>query len=573
MQADILEIRDLTVTFQLEKEEIRAVDQVSFTLKKGCTTGIVGESGSGKSVTALSVMHLLPSPPAIISAGKMILFNQKGNPEDIKSLDNRQMRHIRGNRISMIFQEPMTSLNPVTRCGNQVREAIRAHQPVSRQEAKMKTLEIFREVLLPAPEEIFYAYPHELSGGQKQRVMIAMAVASRPDVLIADEPTTALDVTVQKSILELLKDLQLKYGMAILFITHDLGLISGIADDLLVMKNGKIVESGPSKDIFFRPEHPYTRGLLACRPPLDISVDKLLTVDYFLRQGSDEHQVIPIRSLKRNEKLYQEKLKEIYRSKPLVETENLKTYFPIKVRAVGGRSERKAVDGVSLKVYPGEVLGLVGESGCGKTTLGRTILRLVEPTGGKIRFGERDITGVSLSALKKMRKDIQIIFQDPYSSLNPKLTVGSAITEPMIVHGVGHNQTDRREIVFDLLEKVGLDRRFYYRYPHELSGGQRQRVCIARALSVRPKFIVCDESVSALDVSVQAQVLNLLKELKEEFHFTYIFISHDLSVVKFISDRIAVMKDGKIVETGTADEIYRTPKSDYTKKLIAAIPF
>lgn len=572
MQTDILEIGDLTVTFRMRRDEIKAVDQVSFTLKKGCTTGIVGESGSGKSVTALSVMHLLPSPPAIVHAKKMLLFDQNGNPTDINSLDNRQMRHIRGNRISMIFQEPMTSLNPVTRCGNQVVEAIRAHQALSRFEAKKKTIEIFREVLLPRPEEIFFTYPHELSGGQKQRVMIAMAVASRPDILIADEPTTALDVTVQKSIVRLLKDLQLKYGMAILFITHDLGLISGIADDLLVMNNGEIVESGPVKEVFSSPKHPYTRGLLACRPPLNISLKKLPTVGDFLHPGHDENNDNLFRLLKRDEKQYQEKLSEIYLRKPLIETDSLKTYFPVTARRNAGRSFIKAVDGVSLKVFPGEVLGLVGESGCGKTTLGRSILRLIEPTSGKIRFQDRDLMEIHGRKLKRLRKDIQIIFQDPYSSLNPKMTIGAAITEPMTVHGIGRDQRERREIAFELLKKTGLDKKFFYRYPHELSGGQRQRVCIARALSVQPKFIVCDESVSALDVSVQAQVLNLLQELKEEFGFTYIFISHDLSVVKFISDRIAVMKDGKIIETGMADEVYRSPKSEYTKKLIAAIP-
>ncbi|MCK9400297.1 MAG: ABC transporter ATP-binding protein [Bacteroidales bacterium] len=572
MQTDILEIGELTVTFRTGREEIRAVDQVSFTLKKGCTTGIVGESGSGKSVTALSLMHLLPSPPAIIHAKKMLLFDQNDIPQDINSLDNRQMQRIRGNRISMIFQEPMTSLNPVTRCGNQVVEAIRAHQALSRPEAKKKILEIFREVLLPHPEEIFYSYPHELSGGQKQRVMIAMAVASRPDILIADEPTTALDVTVQKSILQLLKDLQLKYGMAILFITHDLGLISGIADDLLVMKNGEIVESGPVKEVFSSPKHPYTRGLLACRPPLDISLKKLPTVGDFLHPGHDENNDNLFRLLKRDENKYQEKLREIYLKKPLLETDSLITYFPLKARRGAGRSIIKAVDSVSLNVFPGEVLGLVGESGCGKTTLGRSILRLIEPTGGKIRFQGLDLMEIHGRKLKRLRKDIQIIFQDPYSSLNPKMTVGAAITEPMTVHGIGRDNRERRELTFELLEKTGLDKKFFYRYPHELSGGQRQRVCIARALSVQPKFIICDESVSALDVSVQAQVLNLLQELKEEFGFTYIFISHDLSVVKFISDRIAVMKDGKIIETGMADEVYRSPKSEYTKKLIGAIP-
>jgi peptide/nickel transport system ATP-binding protein len=572
MPGEILKIENLTITFRTGRETIKVVDDISFTLKKGCTTGIVGESGSGKSVTALSIMHLLPAPPANIHAGKMLLFDKNDISTDLNTIDNKAMRHIRGNRISMIFQEPMTSLNPVTRCGNQVVEAVRAHQAISRSEAKKKVLEIFREVLLPMPEEIFYAYPHELSGGQKQRVMIAMAVASRPDVLIADEPTTALDVTVQKSIIQLLKDLQLKYGMAILFITHDLGLVSGVADDLLVMKNGKIVESGPVRDVFSNPRHPYTRGLMACRPPLNVSLERLQTVSDFIQTEAGENKAPHLHYWIRDEKKYAEKLREIYQQKPLLETENLVTGFPVKNRGAGGRSEIRAVDGVSLRVFPGEVLGLVGESGCGKTTLGRSILRLVEPTGGKIRFGEHNFLDIKRATLKKMRKDLQIIFQDPYSSLNPKMTIGAAIKEPMTAHGIGKNMKERRKMTLELMEKVGLDQSFFHRYPHELSGGQRQRVCIARALSVQPGFIVCDESVSALDVSVQAQVLNLLKELKEEFDLTYIFISHDLSVVKFISDRIAVMKDGKIIETGTADEIFSKPKSDETKKLIAAIP-
>jgi peptide/nickel transport system ATP-binding protein len=539
MQTEILEIRDLTVTFQLEREEIKAVDRISFTLKKGCTTGIVGESGSGKSVTALAIMRLLSTPPATICAGKMLLFDQEGLSTDLLALDKKHMRQIRGNRIAMIFQEPMTSLNPVTRCGYQVTEAVHAHQDVSRREAKRKVLDIFREVMLPGPEDIFYAYPHELSGGQKQRVMIAMAVASRPDLLIADEPTTALDVTVQKSILHLLKDLQQKYGMAILFITHDLGLISGIADELLVMKNGKIVESGPAKDVLANPQHTYTRELLACRQLLGFS---------------------------------KEKPKDAYLKKPLLETENLKTYFRMRKSWGRQRAEIKAVDGVSLQVYPGETLGLVGESGCGKTTLGRTILKLAEPADGKIIFRETDLADIGRNSMKKFRKAIQIIFQDPYSSLNPRLTVGKAIMEPMTVHGIGSGHGERRRIALELLEKVGLEQKFFHRYPHELSGGQRQRVCIARALSVQPEFIVCDESVSALDLSVQAQVLKLLGKLKDELGLTYIFISHDLLVVKYISDRIAVMKDGKIVETGTAEEIYHTPKSEYTRNLIASIP-
>ncbi len=535
MQELILEIRDLSVVFRSGAEESCAVDKIGFTLKKGLITGIVGESGSGKSVTALSLLRLLPSPPAIVSAGKMTLFDQSGAAVDLQKLTEKQMRAIRGNRISMIFQEPMTSLNPVMRCGKQVVETICLHRSVSGHEAKEICLELFREVLLPRPEEVFSAYPHELSGGQKQRVMIAMAIASRPDILIADEPTTALDVTVQKSIISLLKSLQSKYNMAILFITHDLGLISGIADELLVMKNGIIVESGPVREVFENPKHPYTRALLASRLRLDN---------------------------------FPERNREIYNSKPLLEVEKLTTTF----RQRNKKAALKAVDDVSLEVYPGEILGLVGESGCGKTTLGRSILRLIEPSGGKIRYKGMELTGMAPLGMKTLRKDLQIIFQDPYSSLNPKMTIGNAIMEPMTVHNIGKSRRERKRLALDLLSKTGLEEKFFHRYPHELSGGQRQRACIARALSVNPQFIVCDESVSALDVSVQAQVLSLLKELQEEFDFTYIFISHDLSVINFISDRIVVMKDGKIVETGTPLEIFRFPKSEYTKKLIEAIP-
>jgi peptide/nickel transport system ATP-binding protein len=567
MSQDILDIKDLTITFQTEREVVTAVDHISFSLKKGLTTGIVGESGSGKSVTALSILRLLPSPPAKVTSERMLLFDDHSGPVDLQSADKRQMRQIRGKRISMIFQEPMTSLNPVTRCGNQVVEAIRAHREVSKREAGKKALDLFREVRLPDPEGAFYAYPHELSGGQRQRVMIAMAVASNPDILIADEPTTALDVTMQKSIIQLLKDLQARYGMAILFITHDLGLIRQLADDLLVMKNGRIVESGPVSEIFTNPKHPYTRGLLACRPPLGIALDKLPTVSDFMMSDASADKDSFIASLERDENKNKERLDKIYSGKALIEAKQLETTFK------GGRKRAalKAVNGVDLEVFPGEVLGLVGESGCGKTTLGRSILRLVEPSGGELRFGGLDLMAISRSKMKKLRKDMQIIFQDPYSSLNPMITVGKAITEPMSVHKIGRNYTERKELALQLLEKTGLERQYFNRYPHELSGGQRQRVCIARALAVRPKFIVCDESVSALDVSVQAQVLNLLKELKEEFGFTYIFISHDLFVVKFISDRIAVMKDGKIIETGISEEIYRSPVNDYTKKLIESI--
>jgi peptide/nickel transport system ATP-binding protein len=541
MPSEILEICDLSVSFWIGMEDIRVVDNISFVLKKGCITGIVGESGSGKSVTALSLLRLLPSPPAIITAEKMLLYGPGETSADLLLLSSSQMQQIRGNRISMIFQEPMTSLNPVTRCGNQVVESIRAHQDISKKEAKQKTLDLFREVMLPSPEAIFRAYPHEISGGQKQRVMIAMAVASHPDILIADEPTTALDVTVQQSIIKLLKDLREKYGMAVLFITHDLNLVRIIADELLVMKNGRIVEAGPVEKVFSNPQHPYTKSLLESR-------------------------------LQRDEDKFHDREQVIYSQKPLLEAENVKTYFPSKIRESGKKTEIKAVDDVSLSVYPGEILGLVGESGCGKTTLGRSILRLIEPVSGKIIFKGMELTGMKPGEMKKMRKNMQIIFQDPYSSLNPKMTVGEAILEPMTVHRIGKNREERRKLVIDLLQKTGLAEVHFHRYPHELSGGQRQRVCIARALAVRPEFIVCDESVSALDVTIQAQVLKLLQDLQEEFKFTYIFISHDLSVVNFLSDRVAVMKDGKIIETGKPGKIFHSPESEYTKKLIEAIP-
>jgi len=560
MYTDILDIQNLTVSFQLEGEIHTAVREISFSLKKGRIMGIVGESGSGKSVTALSIMQLLPCPPANVRAGHIRIFDREGRPYDLHLMNGKQMQQVRGKRISMIFQEPMTSLNPVTRCGNQVMEAIRAHENVTRNEARIRTLELFHEVRLPDPDRVFRAYPHELSGGQRQRVMIAMAVSTRPDILIADEPTTALDVTVQKSILQLIKDLQVRYGMSVLFITHDLGLVASIADEVMVMKDGLVVETGTVKDVFENPQHPYTRSLLACRPPLGLALEKLPVISDF--QNSNTPAETILKALERNEEQYRQKLGLIYSNKPLLEIKNLETSYG------SGKRQVKAVDGVDLEVYSGEVLGLVGESGCGKTTLGRTILRLTGPSGGQVRFNGTDLRAIRRSDLKKLRKDMQIIFQDPYSSLNPKMRIGSALTEPMSVHRIGKNYRERKQAALELLHKVGLEEEYFYRYPHELSGGQRQRVCIARALAVRPKFIVCDESVSALDVSVQAQVLNLLKELKDEFGFTYIFISHDLSVVKFISDRIAVMKDGKIVETGYAwvNSKFQAPNSKQKSK-------
>ena len=575
----LLEVKNLVTEFQTEEETVRAVNNVSFTLNRGETIGIVGESGSGKSVTSLSVMRLIPDPPGKIVSGEIIYHSPKG-PVDLTQLSSKEMRQYRGNDISMIFQEPMTSLNPVYTCGDQVIEAIMLHQNVKQAEAKRKVIDLFKLVELPRPEAIYDSYPHQLSGGQKQRVMIAMAMSCHPSILIADEPTTALDVTVQKTILELMNDLQLKHHMGIMFITHDLGVIAELADKVLVMYKGNIVEQGNVLEIFTNPQHPYTKGLLACRPPLGKRLHKLPTVDNFMRMSSDgvieESEMSVEEALKQQEVTPEERAnfhKKIYNQKPILEVKNLRTYFPLE-RTFFGRvkSHVKAVNDVTFDVYPGETLGLVGESGCGKTTLGRTILRLIDPTAGKIFFQGKDITFLNQDQLREIRKDIQIIFQDPYSSLNPRLTIGEAIMEPMRVHGILKNDKERKKKVIELLDKVSLGEKHFNRYPHEFSGGQRQRICIARTLGLNPKFIICDESVSALDVSVQAQVLNLLNELKTEFNFTYIFISHDLSVVKFMSDRMVVMNEGRIEELGDADEIYSNPQREYTKSLISSIP-
>lgn len=567
--SSLISINNLSVEFKTGQGVIRAVDGISFDLQPGSTLGIVGESGSGKSVTALSIMGLIPSPPGRITSGK-ILFEQY---EDLVSLPEHDMRNIRGNEIGMIFQEPMSSLNPVFTCGNQVSETIRQHRDVSKKVARELTLELFREVKLPRPEEIVRSYPHQLSGGQKQRVMIAMAISCQPKLLIADEPTTALDVTVQKDILRLLLDLQQAYGMSIMFITHDLGVVSDIAERVVVMYKGKIVESGFTSRVFDHPEHAYTKGLLACRPPLEKRPPRLMTVQDFMNAEQDAQAMLSGPVVKNYSKERASRQQELYAGKPILSVENLSTWFPLKKNILGKPAGYvKAVDDVSLEVFPGETLGLVGESGCGKTTLGRTILRLVEQHAGRITFNKKDISNIKGAALRKIRKSIQIVFQDPYSSLNPRLTIGAAVEEPMIVHGLCMRKQERKALVSDLLKQVGLDESYAYRYPHELSGGQRQRACIARALAVDPGFIVCDESVSALDVSVQAQVLNLLNKLKRERNLTYIFISHDLSVVKYMSDRMAVMENGKIVEIGDADQVYANPEKEYTRKLIRAIP-
>ena len=580
MENTLLEFKNLVTEFHTEGTSVKAVNDVSFTLNKGETIGIVGESGSGKSVTALSAMRLIPNPPGIISGGEIIFHQKDGTTTDLLKISEEQMRKFRGNEIAMIFQEPMTSLNPVFTCGNQVMEAIILHQKLNNKAAKSLTLELFKKVQLPDPERIYSAYPHQISGGQKQRVMIAMAMSCQPSVLIADEPTTALDVTVQKTILQLMQKLQTEQEMGILFITHDLGVIAELADKVVVMYKGKIVEQGSVWDIFNNPQHPYTKGLLACRPPLDKRYTFLPTVSDFM-QTDDKGNIVDngvsvadfTKKLVISEKTRIAIQKALLAKEPVLTIKNLKTYFPIKGGFFGGiTGQVKAVDNVSFDVYPGETLGLVGESGCGKTTIGRTIIRLEEPTSGEMLYKGKDIAKMNAKELRAFRKEVQIIFQDPYSSLNPRMTIGNAIMEPMQVHGILANDNERKKRVEELLSRVNLDPSHFYRYPHEFSGGQRQRIGIARALAVNPKFIICDESVSALDVSVQAQVLNLLNELKQEFGLTYIFISHDLSVVKYMSDRMVVMQEGKIEEMGDADQICNNPGTDYTKKLIDAIP-
>jgi len=580
MENTLLEFKNLVTEFHTEGTTVKAVNGVSFTLNKGETIGIVGESGSGKSVTSLSAMRLIPSPPGIISGGEIIFHQNDGTATDLLKISEEEMRKFRGNDIAMIFQEPMTSLNPVFTCGDQVMEAIILHQKLNKKDAKDLTIKLFEEVQLPTPERIFSTYPHQISGGQKQRVMIAMAMSCQPSVLIADEPTTALDVTVQKTILQLMQNLQKEHDMGIMFITHDLGVIAELADKVVVMYKGNIVEQGNVWDIFTNPKHPYTKGLLACRPPLDKRYTFLPTVADFMKideEGNIIDNGISVADFTKDlaipESERTARQKKLFAKEPILQIKNLKTYFPIKNGFFGGVSDHvKAVDNITFDVYPGETLGLVGESGCGKTTCGRTIIRLEEPTEGEMIYKGKDIAKMNADELRIFRKDVQIIFQDPYSSLNPRMTIGNAIMEPMQVHGILENDEQRKKRVEELLARVSLDPAHFYRYPHEFSGGQRQRIGIARALAVNPKFIICDESVSALDVSVQAQVLNLLNELKEEFGLTYIFISHDLSVVKYMSDRMIVMQEGKIEEMGDADQIYNKPGTPYTQKLIDAIP-
>ncbi|MCY7420136.1 MAG: ABC transporter ATP-binding protein [Chitinophagaceae bacterium] len=580
MKEALLSINNLSVTFTNDGQVTRAIDRISIEVNKGELVAIVGESGSGKSVTSLSILQLLPKAVADYASGQIVFTRQSGETINLVNADDAMLRKIRGKEIAMIFQEPMTSLNPVFTCGNQVMEAVLLHENISRRQAKKKTITLFEKVQLPAPALIFNRYPHQLSGGQKQRVMIAMAISCHPSLLICDEPTTALDVTVQKTILGLVKDLQQQQNMGVIFISHDLNVVAEIADRVIVMYKGKIVEQGLAKDIYHQPRHPYTKALLACRPLLHSKDERLPVVSDFMATDENGNIQEIDRSLQKVPPIHSGAtahttlLQPIStKQKTLIKVENLQVWFPSKKTFLGNPLEfTKAVNDVSFTVYEGETLGLVGESGCGKTTVGRALLRLIQPKGGKVFFKETEILSADRKTLQVLRKNMQIIFQDPYSSLNPRMTIGKAITEPLTVHKIGASARDRKERVMDLLEKVSLNPQHYNRYPHEFSGGQRQRIVIARALALQPSFIICDESVSALDVSVQAQVLNLLNDLKKEFGFTAIFISHDLSVVRYISDRIMVMSKGEIVETGESEQIYNHPGSVYTQQLIASIP-
>lgn len=580
----LLEVENLRVAFDTEEGQVEAIRNISFKLYRGETVGIVGESGSGKSVTSLSILRLINTPPGHILGGNIWYYTEGGQKIDLLALEETAMQKVRGNDIAMIFQEPMTSLNPVHRCGAQVVEAIQVHRKMAYEAAKNETLSLFEKVKLPDPQRAFSAYPHELSGGQKQRVMIAMAMANSPSILIADEPTTALDVTVQQRILALMKDLQREMNAAIMFITHDLGVIADIADRVIVMYKGTIVETGTVRDIFLNPQHPYTKSLLACRPPLSDRLRRLPIVSDFMDVETQADGSLKITekaasvgnvlaSVKIPAAETEARIAEILRGEPILTVKNLKTWYPTKKNFFGKPLEWvKAVDDVSFEVYEGETLGLVGESGCGKTTLGRTLVGLAPATEGDIFYKGENIRTVSKAGLMALRREFQIIFQDPYASLNPRMTVGSAILEPMQVHKLYENDRKRKDKVIELLETVSLTAAHFNRFPHEFSGGQRQRIVIARALALNPKFLICDESVSALDVSVQAQVLNLLIELRQKMGLTSIFISHDMSVVKFISDRMIVMNKGKLVEMGIADAVFANPKEAYTQQLIDAIP-
>jgi peptide/nickel transport system ATP-binding protein len=558
-QSPVLSIKNLRVAFKSSMGLNEVLHGISYNLYTDEILGIVGESGSGKSVASLAIMSLLPPKKSVVSSGEILFRN-----EDLLHYSQTKLEALRGQKIAMIFQEPMSALNPSMSCGEQVEEILLQHTSLKKKEVKDEVMRLFDDVKIPNPTTTFDKYPHEISGGQQQRIMIAMAIACKPDVLIADEPTTALDVTVQKDIIALLKSLQKKSKMSVIFISHDLALVSEIADRILVMYKGEIVESGDTRSIFETPKEDYTKALIGARPTLKFRLKQLPTISDFL-SGTISSTLI-------SKSTRTQKHNEIYSKAPLLEVINLgKTYFS-KASFFGTRTAFKAVDAVSFKVYAGETLGLVGESGCGKSTLGKAILQLDKATAGTLKYKGNDITNLNKKELRSLRKEIQIIFQDPYASLNPRLTVGKAIMEPMKVHKLFESNAERKAKTIEILEKVGLEASHFDRYPHEFSGGQRQRIGIARTIAVEPKLIICDESVSALDISVQAQVLNLLNTLKEDYEFTYIFISHDLSVVKFMSDQLMVMNKGKIEELGEADAIYESPQKTYTKALIEAIP-
>ncbi len=550
----MLQVKNLEISF---KNSPPVIQNITFSLQQTEILGIVGESGSGKSVTSLAILGLLPYFATIKGE---VLFND----ENLLTYTNKEFQKIRGSKIGMVFQEPMSSLNPTLTCGFQVSEVLQQHTSLSKDQIKEEVISLFKKVKLPRPDSIFSSYPHQISGGQKQRVVIAMAIACKPKILIADEPTTALDVTVQKEIILLLKELQGKYKMGIIFISHDLALVSEIADNVIVMHKGKIIEQGKAGNLFTNPTENYTKALINSKPNTKKRFKILPTVTDFINDTVNTSSY----SNEERDEFHQ----KIYNQPPLLEIKNLHKNFISNASWFSKPTVVKAVNNVSFKIYEGETLGLVGESGCGKTTLSRTILQLESATSGEIIYNGQDITKLSKSAFKKLRKEIQIIFQDPFSSLNPRITIGNAILEPMKVHNILSSSKERKEYVYSLLEKVGLEKVHFYRYPHEFSGGQRQRIGIARTIALQPKLIICDESVSALDVSVQAQVLNLLNQLKTEFNFTYIFISHDLSVVKYMADQLVVMNNGRVEEVADADEIYNNPKTDYTKILIAAVP-
>ncbi|MEZ4796901.1 MAG: ABC transporter ATP-binding protein [Flavobacteriaceae bacterium] len=555
----LLKIDSLSISFISNHKLKEVIHSISYELNKNEILGIVGESGSGKSVSSLAIIGLLPKKSSVINSG-LIYFNG----EDLTQISPQEFQALRGNEIAMIFQEPMSSLNPSLTCGEQVLEIILQHTTLSKNKAKEEVISLFEKVKLPTPEITYKKYPHEISGGQKQRVMIAMAIACKPKILIADEPTTALDVTVQKEIIELLKTLQKDNEMSIIFISHDLSLVSEIADRILVMYQGKIVEQEATHNIFKHPKHNYTQALISSKPSLDVRLKQLPTISDFVSNNVLSKQV--------TKEQREEHHKALYKKPPLLEVISLEKKYVSKAGFFRKLTTFKAVNNVSFKLYEGETLGLVGESGCGKSTLGNAILQLDKATSGTIRYKGEDITHLSSKKIRELRKEIQIIFQDPYSSLNPRITVGESIIEPMKVHKLFNSKEERKTKALQILERVGLSSEHFNRYPHEFSGGQRQRIGIARTIAVEPKLIVCDESVSALDISVQAQVLNLLNELKYNFGFTYIFISHDLAVVKYMSDNLLVMNKGIIEEEGEADSIYENPKKAYTQKLIDAIP-